>query len=221
RRRGHGGVRREAPGIAFGRRDAAGRHRARPRAPARARAPRRAHGQPRRRERLRGAGLPRAGREALRRRGPHGDALGGGSGASRPGAPPRPWPTGERAMKIGSLEASVIAMILRGTLTANRVRLALTVLCIALGVALAGAVHTVHTSALAEIDRSTRALAGAADLAVRGPRSGFPETLFARIARMPDVRVASPIVEVEAPVAGAQGTSLRVLGIDPMRAARL
>ena len=57
-----------------------------------------------------------------------------------------------------------MAMLLRGTLAANRVRLALTILSIALGVALAGAVHTVHTSALAEVDRSTRALAGAADL---------------------------------------------------------
>jgi putative ABC transport system permease protein len=116
---------------------------------------------------------------------------------------------------------SVIALVLRGTLTANRVRLALTVLCIALGVALAGAVHTVHTSALAEIERSTRALAGTADLSVRGPRSGFDEALFARIAKLPEVRVASPVVEVEAPIAGGEKASVRVLGIDPMRASRL
>jgi len=116
--------------------------------------------------------------------------------------------------------AGVLGIVMRGTLTANRVRLALTVLCIALGVALAGAVHTVHTSALAEIDRSARALAGAADLEVRGPRSGFDERLFAQLARRPEVAVASPVVELEAAVAGA-GETVRVLGLDPLRAARL
>ena len=124
-------------------------------------------------------------------------------------------------MRPSRATLAVIALVLRGTLTANRMRLALTVLCIALGVALAGAVHTVHTSALAEIDRSTRALAGTADLSVNGPRSGFDEALFARIARLAAVEAASPVVEVEAPVAGTEGTSVRVLGIDPMRAARL
>jgi putative ABC transport system permease protein len=113
-----------------------------------------------------------------------------------------------------------LALLLRGALAANRFRLALTVLCIALGVALAGAVHTIHTSALAEIDRGARALAGAADVEIRGPRSGFDDALFIAIARRPEVAAASPIVEVEAALAGARGT-LRVLGIDPMRAMRL
>ena len=114
----------------------------------------------------------------------------------------------------------VAGIVLRGTLTANRVRLALTVLCIAMGVALAGAVHTVHTSALAEIDRSARALAGAADLEVRGPRNGFDERLFAELARRPEVAVASPVVELDAAVGGTRAT-VRVLGVDPFRAARL
>ena len=77
------------------------------------------------------------------------------------------------------------ALVLRGTLAANHVRLALTVLCIALGVALGGAVHTIHASALAEIGRAARALAGSADLPVRGPRNGFDERLFATLARRP------------------------------------
>src|SRR5512144_2937105 len=108
----------------------------------------------------------------------------------------------------------------RGAFAANRLRLALTLACIALGVALAGAVHSVHTSALGEIDRAARALAGTADLEVRGPRSGFDDALFATVAARPGVRAASPIVEVEAAVAGSERT-LRVLGIDPMRAVRL
>ncbi|HSN19782.1 MAG TPA: ABC transporter permease, partial [Usitatibacter sp.] len=119
------------------------------------------------------------------------------------------------------MNPSVMAMIARGTLGANRVRLALTVLCIALGVALAGAVHTVHTSALAEVERSTRALAGDADLEVRGPLNGFDERVFERIARLPGVRAASPVVEVDAALAGGDGESLRILGIDPFRAVGL
>jgi putative ABC transport system permease protein len=119
------------------------------------------------------------------------------------------------------MNAAVAALLIRGTLAANGLRLALTLLSIALGVALAGAVHTVHNSALAEIDRSARALAGAADLEIRGPRSGFSEEVFAAIAQRPEVLAASPVVEVEAAVALGDGGSLRVLGIDPFRAVRL
>ena len=119
------------------------------------------------------------------------------------------------------MNRSVAALVTRGTLSANRFRLALTVLCIALGVALAGAVHTIHASALAEIDRSARTLAGAADLEIRGPRSGFDDALFLSIAGRPEVLAASPIVEVQAAFAGAGGDTLRVLGIDPFRAVRL
>jgi putative ABC transport system permease protein len=111
-------------------------------------------------------------------------------------------------------------MLLRGALAASGLRLALTLVCIALGVALAGAVHTVHTSALAEIDRAARALAGAADVEIRGPRSGFDDALFAAVARRPEVAVASPVVEIDAALPGGKET-LRVLGIDALRAVRL
>jgi putative ABC transport system permease protein len=117
------------------------------------------------------------------------------------------------------MRPAVAAMLSRGTLAASRLRLALTLACIALGVALAGAVQTVHSSALTEIDRAARALAGAADLEVRGPRSGFDDALFAAIAARPGVSAASPIVEVEAPRPG--GDSMRILGIDGFRAVAL
>lgn len=119
------------------------------------------------------------------------------------------------------MTSATLALLLRGSLTANRWRVAFTIACIALGVALGGAVHTVHTSALAEIDRSARALAGRADLEVRGPGNGFDERLFLALARRPEVAVASPAVELDAALAGAKPASLRVLGIDPLRAVRL
>ncbi|HET7731063.1 MAG TPA: ABC transporter permease [Usitatibacter sp.] len=110
--------------------------------------------------------------------------------------------------------------LLRGALVANGWRLALTVACIALGVALGAAVHTIHASALAEIDRAARALSGTADLEVRGPRSGFDDAVFLAIAQRPEVSAASPVVEIEAAMDGHDAT-LRVLGIDAFRAIRL
>jgi putative ABC transport system permease protein len=118
------------------------------------------------------------------------------------------------------MNLALAATLARGGFSANRWRLALTVACIALGVALAVAVHTVHTSALAEVESAAHVLAGSADLEIRGPRSGFDDALFIAVALRPEVLAASPVVEVDAAIAGHDET-LRVLGIDPFRALRL
>ena len=117
------------------------------------------------------------------------------------------------------MSLSLFLLLLRGSLLANGIRLALTVASIALGVALGGAVHTVHTSALAEIDRAAHVLSGSADIEIRGPRSGFDDAVFAAIAQHPGVELASPVVEVFAAL--PDGGTVRVLGIDVFRAARL
>lgn len=118
------------------------------------------------------------------------------------------------------MNAALVATLLRGSISANRWRSLLAIACIALGVALAGAVNTLHSSALDEIDRAARLLAGTADYQVKGPRNGFDDRAYAPVALHPAVAVASPVVELEAPIAGRNET-LRVLGIDPFRAARL
>ena len=118
------------------------------------------------------------------------------------------------------MNAAVAWAFVRGSLRANRLRWLLTVFSIAVGVALAGAVHTLHASALAEIDRSARALAGSADLEIRGPSTGFDDAVFVRVARDPHVRVASPVLELDAPLAGKR-ESVRVVAVDPFRASRL
>ncbi len=112
-----------------------------------------------------------------------------------------------------------LSLLARGALEGNGLRATLTLATIALGVALAGAVHTVHTSALAEIDRAAHALAGEADVQVRGPRSGFDDALFARIASLPEVAVASPVLDIDAAL--ARGGRLRIVCIDALRAVRL
>ena len=118
------------------------------------------------------------------------------------------------------MNLALAATLARGGFAANRLRLALTIACIALGVALATGVHTIHTSALAEVERAALALTGKAELEIRGPRNGFDDAAFAEVAMRPEVLVASPIVEVDASLAGRDET-LRVMGIDPLRAVQL
>jgi putative ABC transport system permease protein len=101
----------------------------------------------------------------------------------------------------------------------RRARTLLSVAGVALGVALAFGVHLVNRAAVEELAAGVRALSGEADLEVRGGRAGFDESLFARLARLPGVAVASPMLELQAGL--EDGGSIRVLGLDPLRAARL
>ncbi len=97
-------------------------------------------------------------------------------------------------------------------------RTLVTLLAIAVGVALASAVWFVNSGALAEFGQATRRLVGEADVIVRGPsRTGFPEQLYATLATTPGVEVASPVLELDVALAGRRG-SLRLLGVDPFRA---
>ena len=98
--------------------------------------------------------------------------------------------------------------------------MALSVVAIALGVALAYGVHLVNRAAVSDVAAAVRALAGEADLEVRGGRAGFAEDLYPRISRLPGVAVASPALELDAGVAGTERT-LRISGIDILRAALL
>jgi putative ABC transport system permease protein len=102
----------------------------------------------------------------------------------------------------------------------GRGRMALSIAGIALGVALGYGVHLVNRAAVSDVTAAVRALAGEADLEVRGGRSGFPETLYARIAKLPGVALASPALELDAGIAGTERT-LRLSGIDILRAAQL
>jgi putative ABC transport system permease protein len=104
-----------------------------------------------------------------------------------------------------------------GLLRAQPGQLVLAILAVAIGVALGSAVHWINRSALAEFERAAREAVGEADLIVRGPREGFDERLYPRLARRADVAVASPMLEIDASLAG-RPESLRVLGIDPFRA---
>ena len=111
------------------------------------------------------------------------------------------------------------ALIL-GPFRENPGRAVLALIAIALGVALGVAVHLVNASAVNEFELAARHLAGEADLVVRGPRAGFEESLYPRLARLPQVDAANPAVEVEVQLAGRQDT-LKIIGFDPLRAAQV
>jgi len=99
-------------------------------------------------------------------------------------------------------------------------RLALSVLAIALGVALGYAVQLINQAALNEFAAAVQTLSGESDLAVQGPRAGFDESLYPRVAAMVEVAVASPVLELDAKIPGRR-EPLRILGMDVFRAARI
>src|SRR3989442_4241124 len=88
--------------------------------------------------------------------------------------------------------------LLLAPLSQHKGRLALSVLAIALGVALGYAVQLINQAAINEFAAAVQTLSGEADLAVRGPRAGFDESLYPRLAKLPEVAVGSPVLQVEA-----------------------
>src|ERR1700675_4482465 len=111
-------------------------------------------------------------------------------------------------------------VLLLAQLRESPARLLVTVLAIALGLALGAAVYLVNSAALNEFGLATKRLVGEADVVVRGPRDGFTEQLFIQLAHDPAVSVASPVLELEVALPGRRDT-LKVLGVDPFRAASL
>ena len=109
---------------------------------------------------------------------------------------------------------------LNARLAYQRGRALLSVAGIALGVALAFGVQLVNRAAVNELAAAVRSVAGQADLEVRGGRSGFPESLYAELARLQGVSLASPLLDLEVGVAGGE-RRLRVLGIDVLQAAQM
>jgi putative ABC transport system permease protein len=84
-----------------------------------------------------------------------------------------------------------------GAWHANHGRLLLSIIGVALGVSLGVAVHLINSSAINQFTVAARALAGDADLTIRGPLSGFSEEVYPAIARLPEVEVASPALEFD------------------------
>ena len=83
------------------------------------------------------------------------------------------------------------------------------VLAIALGTALGVAVNLINGAAVDEFAAAANQFGGRADLAVSAGRDGFDENLYARIAVLPGIAVASPVIDGTLP--------MRCLPLDPVQ----
>ncbi|MFM7231324.1 MAG: ABC transporter permease [bacterium] len=122
---------------------------------------------------------------------------------------------------------ALLRVLLLRRLARDRVRVALTVLGVALGVSVFVAIRLASRSALAGFGDTVEAVTGRANLQVAASADGLDERLYVRIRREPGVEAAAPVVEVNAlahagpPRAVAAGDpaafdeTLMVLGLDP------
>lgn len=103
------------------------------------------------------------------------------------------------------------------------------IVSIALGVALAVAIDAVNRSAIGEFEQALSSINGEAQLQINARGEFFDERLFARVSALPDIEVASPLIELnvehDAPAtpgaAAPRRLRVRLLGIDPLQAGRI
>ena len=124
------------------------------------------------------------------------------------------------------MNALVLRRVFLASLRTRRLATLLSLLAIALGVALGLAVQLIHSVALDEFASGMRRLGGEADLRVLGPREGFDDALFAPLAARPEVALALPVLdlEVQVPTTDAAGDDvprLRIVALDVLQAARI
>ena len=121
---------------------------------------------------------------------------------------------GEAVARDGSAWRWLIA----GEWRAFPVRFLVAALAIAIGVALAFAVHVINRSAADAFGEAVRSVSGEADLQVRGASNlGFDEALYPRLMAMDAVADASPVVQLGAAL-GAKNVRVTLLGLDILRA---
>ena len=100
-------------------------------------------------------------------------------------------------------------------------RQATAVLAVLLGVALAFSVHLINASALSEFSAAVRSVNGQADLSLSAAHGWLDESLYARVARHPQVARVSPVIDWPTQARGRDGRlhALRVVGLDALVAA--
>jgi len=96
----------------------------------------------------------------------------------------------------------------------HRLRTTLTLLGIALGVAVFFAVRTANVTLLSSLTTTIEKMAGKATLQVVGNEGGFPEAVWETVKDTPGVHVAQPVIEVLANTAFEDESSLLIIGVD-------
>lgn len=96
----------------------------------------------------------------------------------------------------------------------HRLRLALTLMGIALGVAVFFAVRTANTTLVNSLATTVEKLAGRATLQVSAGEASLPQEVLTSIRQTPDVLLAEPVIEKVVQTALPDATSLLVMGMD-------
>ncbi|HEY0587848.1 MAG TPA: ABC transporter permease [Pseudoduganella sp.] len=104
-----------------------------------------------------------------------------------------------------------------GEWRSHPVRALTAIAAIAIGVALGFAIHLVNAAALNEFTTAVHSLSGQADIQVSGTEATFDESVYPVLARLPEVAVASPVLEFDASMPGAR-QPLKIIGLDVFRA---
>jgi putative ABC transport system permease protein len=103
------------------------------------------------------------------------------------------------------------------------VRTAITIVGVALGVALAVAIRTANVTVLASFERSVLAVAGHATLQISAGELGLDEAIITRVRTHAGVISATPVIHQHARVAGGaqRGQPVIIMGLDLLEAADL
>jgi len=115
---------------------------------------------------------------------------------------------------------NLLRCLLIGEWRAHPVRALVAILAIALGVALGFGIHLVNSAAFNEFSAATRSLSGSADLQARAVAGHVDEQIYPQLANLPEVDIASPVLELDLPVPGHRG-ALKLLGVDSFAAATI
>ena len=118
------------------------------------------------------------------------------------------------------MTASLTRWLLLGELRAHPLRAIAAIAAIALGVALGFAIDLINGAAFNEFSAAAKSLSGQSDLQVRGAQPLFDEAFYPVLAQHAGVRLANPVLEIDATVPG-QRSALKILGIDVFHAAQL
>ena len=96
----------------------------------------------------------------------------------------------------------------------HRLRTLLTLLGIALGVAVFFAVRTANVTLLNSLTTTIEKVAGKATLQISAGESGFPESVWDTVKDTPGVKIAEPAIEVVAHTAFEDEGNLMIVGVD-------
>jgi len=96
----------------------------------------------------------------------------------------------------------------------HRLRVAMTTLGIALGVAVFFAIRTANAALLDSLTLTVERLAGKSTLEVSAGETGFPEAILDTVRATPGVELAEPVIEVIVHTAFQDEGNLLILGVD-------